>query len=92
MLERVLNSRGQPEFRLIMQSMGMLLWGLPMVERLSFVTVVIALFGFAMTSFAQHSVGRTGSAVASFAGEGCNYTQGIVCSIERTQPETVAKF
>lgn len=75
-----------------MQSMEMLQGGLPMVERLSFVTVLIALFGFAMTSFAQHSVGRADSAVASFAGEGCNYTQGIVCSIERVSPDTVAKF
>ncbi|MDY8109991.1 hypothetical protein U0C82_12660 [Fulvimarina sp. 2208YS6-2-32] len=54
-----------------------------MIKRLSFFTVLIALFGMAMSALAQNTVERSGSALASVSGDRCDYTQGIVCTIER---------
>ncbi|MER0239970.1 hypothetical protein [Fulvimarina sp. MAC8] len=63
-----------------------------MVKRLSFVTALIALFGMAMSALAQNTVERPNSAVASIAGDRCDYAQGIVCKIERTPLTMTAKF
>ncbi|EAU40645.1 hypothetical protein FP2506_02924 [Fulvimarina pelagi HTCC2506] len=63
-----------------------------MVKRLSFVTTLIALFGMAMSALAQNTVERPNSAVASIAGDHCDYTQGIVCKIERMPLSATAKF
>ncbi|RFC65198.1 hypothetical protein DYI37_04955 [Fulvimarina endophytica] len=63
-----------------------------MIQRLSFVTVLIALFGMAMSALAQNTVSRPGSALASVSGDRCDYTQGIVCNIERTPLNATVRF
>lgn len=63
-----------------------------MVQRLSFVTVLIALFGVALSALAQNTVERAGSSIASASGDRCDYTQGIVCKIERKPINMTASF
>ncbi|HEX2018532.1 MAG TPA: hypothetical protein VGO17_06295 [Aurantimonas sp.] len=62
-----------------------------MVTRLTVTTVLIALFGIALSALAQNATLRPGSAFASIAGADCKYSTGIVCPIEREVPPTPSR-
>ena len=54
-----------------------------MTLRLTVVTLMIGLFGLAMSALAQHATEGGGNTLASLAGQDCHYQTGVVCQIER---------
>ncbi|MBO0662299.1 hypothetical protein LQ948_06580 [Jiella sp. MQZ9-1] len=57
-----------------------------MYTRLTVLTILIALFGVAMSYLAQRPTpGDPNSFVASISGGSCDYTAGTLCRIQRNQ-------
>ena len=64
-----------------------------MYARLLVLTVLIAMFGIAMSYVAQRSTpGQPASFVASISGGTCDYSSGTLCKINRGGTAGQAKF
>ncbi|TFF25384.1 hypothetical protein E3C22_08490 [Jiella endophytica] len=64
-----------------------------MYTRLVAITLLIALFGIAMSTLAQRSTpGQSTSFVASISGGTCDYASGKLCRINRSAAPGQAKF